>query len=82
MTMQYVFDFLVDMWVVRNEDFGTVLVMLLGLRGCAIHGLLCSMLDKLYVIALITIAEKNLAGVLKFILQILWRKNVVGTASQ
>ena len=73
-----VFDLLVDIWVVRNEEFSAVLVMLLGLRGCAIHGLLCSMHDKLYVMAWITIVEKNLADVLKFIL--LWRTNVV-TAS-
>ena len=84
MTMKYVFDLLVDMRVVRNEDFGAVLVMLLGLRGCAFDRLLCSMhdIDKLYVIAGITIVEKNLADVLKFILQMLWRTNVVGTASQ
>ena len=42
MTMKYVFDLLVDMRVVRNEDIGAVLVMLLGLRGCAFDGLLCS----------------------------------------
>ena len=82
MTMKYVFDLLVDMRVVRNEDFGAVLVILPGLRGCAFDGLLCSMHDKLYVIAGITIVEKNLADVLKFILQMLWRTNVVGTASQ
>ena len=84
MTMKYVFDLLVDMQVVRNEDFGAVLVMLLGLRGRAFHGLRCSMNDKLYVTAGITIVEneKNLADVLKFILQMLWRTNVVGTASQ
>ena len=69
MTMKYVFDLLVDMRVVRNEDFGAMLVMFLGLHGCAFHGLLCSMHDKLYVIAGITIVEKNLADVLKFILQ-------------
>ena len=76
--MKYVFDLLVDMRVVRNEDLGAVLVILLGLRGCAFHGLLCSMHDKLYVIAGITIVEKNLADVLKFILQMLWGTNVVG----
>ena len=71
MTMKYAFDLLVDMRVVRNEDFGAMLVMLLGLRSCAFHGLLCSMHDKLNGIAGISIVEKNLADVLKFILQML-----------
>ena len=82
MTMQYVFDLFADIRVVRNEDFGALFVMLLGLRGSAIHRLLGSMHYKLNVIVWITIVEKNLANVLKFILQMLWRTNVVSMTCQ